>query len=169
MMGARIWTALTKPWLAPLMADVAVCRLVVGVCGTLGLANLAGLPIWTCPLNHFTGLPCPGCGMTRAVSALVIGHWSQAMHFHPFSPAYLVIGVLLGVAAVVPPNVRNALIAKVEWIEAHTALPALIVLFTIIFGLLRLAAVCSTGLASSESLLTAASQILPGSSIQSYP
>ena len=168
-MGRSIWKALTKPWLAPLMEDVTVCRLVVGTCGALGAANLVGLPVWTCVFHHFTGLPCPGCGMTRAVSALVRGQWSLAMRFHPFSPAYLIMGVLLAVAALGPHEVRKRLVAKVAWLEARTALPALIVLFTIIFGLLRLAAVCSTASAAPDSLITAASQFLPGTSNQPHP
>lgn len=37
-----------------------------------------------CALNHFTGLECPGCGTTRALSALVDGDLAAAFSFNQF-------------------------------------------------------------------------------------
>lgn len=37
-----------------------------------------------CALNHFTGLECPGCGTTRALSALVDGDLEAAFSFNQF-------------------------------------------------------------------------------------
>jgi uncharacterized protein DUF2752 len=49
-----------------------------------------------CFLHHFTGLPCPGCGMTRAFVALAAGDWSTAVAVQPFAffafPLFLVLG-----------------------------------------------------------------------------
>jgi len=39
-----------------------------------------------CALRRFTGLPCPGCGMTRAFAHLAKGEWSAAVRDHPLSP-----------------------------------------------------------------------------------
>jgi hypothetical protein len=41
--------------------------------------------IW-CPLRRFSGLPCPGCGMTRAFAHLAKGEWSAAIRDHPLAP-----------------------------------------------------------------------------------
>jgi hypothetical protein len=41
-----------------------------------------------CLFRRATGVPCPGCGLTRAFAALAKGHFSQAFAFHPF--AYLI-------------------------------------------------------------------------------
>ena len=142
-MGKRIWQALTKPWLAPLMADVVLCRIVVAVCAALGAAAALGITIWGCAFYALTGIPCPGCGMTRAVTALLCGQWSQAIAYHPLSPAYFAMGALLGAAAIAPATLRAGLIQRVRRLEERTALPALIVLCTIIFGLLRMGGACS--------------------------
>jgi hypothetical protein len=76
----------------------------------LALALLAGsllLPIlafdWVtspqalvlCPLRAVTGIPCPSCGLTRALAHLERGHWSEAMKFHPFSPLILLLALAL--------------------------------------------------------------------------
>jgi len=36
-----------------------------------------------CPFKAVTGLPCPGCGMTRAFLHLADGDIAGAFHFHP--------------------------------------------------------------------------------------
>jgi hypothetical protein len=36
-----------------------------------------------CPTALFFGIPCPGCGLTRATLALLRGDFGVALHFHP--------------------------------------------------------------------------------------
>ena len=36
-----------------------------------------------CPFRFLTGIPCPGCGMTRAVWALIRLDFSAAFRYHP--------------------------------------------------------------------------------------
>lgn len=37
-----------------------------------------------CPTVVLTGFPCPGCGMTRAVFAVLRGNFALAWQLHPF-------------------------------------------------------------------------------------
>jgi hypothetical protein len=39
-----------------------------------------------CGFHWLTGLPCPLCGLTRAVLALAKGQWAAALHFNALSP-----------------------------------------------------------------------------------
>lgn len=36
-----------------------------------------------CPIKYFTGISCPGCGMTRAVLSAMHLDFSRALYFHP--------------------------------------------------------------------------------------
>lgn len=38
-----------------------------------------------CLFRRLTGIPCPGCGMTRAFAHLAKGEWAAAWANHPFS------------------------------------------------------------------------------------
>jgi hypothetical protein len=42
-----------------------------------------------CAFRRVTGIPCPGCGMTRAMAALARGQLVAALHLHPFAPLVL--------------------------------------------------------------------------------
>lgn len=66
-----------------------------------------------CFLRLATGLPCPGCGLSRGVAALARGELSRAVKYHPVAPLlaaeFAVIWVLWGgivLGAVDPPSVR---------------------------------------------------------------
>jgi len=47
-----------------------------------------------CPFRALTGLPCPGCGMTRAFCAIGHGDFASAIGFNPLAP-FVFAGALL--------------------------------------------------------------------------
>jgi hypothetical protein len=66
-----------------------------------GAAMLGAALVWpvlpvhppsVCPLRTTTGIPCPFCGMTRAVVAAVHGHLGASLRYNP-------AGILLVVVA----------------------------------------------------------------------
>lgn len=59
----------------------------LAVLGLLALDVLFG-----CPFKRIFGLPCPGCGLTRAWLCFLSGDWGQAIRYHPlFLPTPLFI------------------------------------------------------------------------------
>ncbi len=54
--------------------------------------RIAHLPS-ICLFYHLTGLPCPGCGLTRSFVCLGHGHWRESLHWHPLG--LVIYGVLL--------------------------------------------------------------------------
>jgi hypothetical protein len=49
--------------------------------GALGVAIASDFPL--CPVAGMLGVPCPGCGLTRATLALLRGDMRAALRFHP--------------------------------------------------------------------------------------
>lgn len=47
-----------------------------------------------CPIYQLTGLLCPGCGITRALAALVHGDLASAFHSNPLALLLLAFGLL---------------------------------------------------------------------------
>ena len=54
---------------------------------------------WNCPIKYLTGVPCPGCGLSRALAALLRLDFRTALRFHPM-------------VFVLPPVVLYALFGK---------------------------------------------------------
>lgn len=67
----------------------------------------SGLGVDLCPLHAFTGLPCPGCGMTRAFIALAAGELAVAVGANPFVVVAYPTFVALGALALLPPSMRS--------------------------------------------------------------
>jgi len=71
--------------------------------GSLGMLVLvshlppdgAGVPV--CLFQAMTGLPCPGCGLTRGLSSLIQGSPAAAFSYHPF--AFIVLPLFLMLAS----------------------------------------------------------------------
>lgn len=59
-----------------------------------GTHQQLGLP--PCTIYHLTGRPCPSCGLTTSVSAIVHGQLRLAWRANPVG--FLIVGIALGVA-----------------------------------------------------------------------
>jgi hypothetical protein len=71
-----------------------------------GLAMLGAAAVWpllpvhpplACPLRSLTGIPCPFCGMTRAVVAAVHGHVMTSLQFNPGGVLIVVLAIALAI------------------------------------------------------------------------
>jgi hypothetical protein len=68
-------------WAASGLAAIALWRTTITLEPERGLG--------ACLVRHLTGVPCPGCGMTRAMLFLARGDWRRAVLFHPLAPMVL--------------------------------------------------------------------------------
>lgn len=63
-----------------------------------------------CPLRAVTAIPCPSCGLTRALAHLERGHWSEALKFHPFSPLVFLLALALFILLILELVVHKSIL-----------------------------------------------------------
>jgi hypothetical protein len=82
---------LSKQLSSGALRTIETAVLVVGFASVPFLRTLPGVPL--CPVKWLTGQDCPTCGVTRALFALLHGHFAEAAALNPIS--FLVILVVL--------------------------------------------------------------------------
>ena len=137
----------TEPVLTSFLRSRRVAAFLAGI-AVLQLALVAfGVPGWPCPLLSSLGIPCPGCGLSRAVIELLRGDWRGAMELHAFSPVLLAAIVMILGTSLLPERHRLLLIARVERAERHTGLSVLLLVGLLLYWAFRWASAPETYLA----------------------
>ncbi len=127
-----------RPWLKPLLTPWTR-RAATGVFIASFFLPVTGLGVDLCPVHAATGLPCPGCGVTRALAMASQGDWLTASGAHPaifvLWPGLLV----LAVAGLLPSRVVTSAEAKLDVLEpAFSRAWAVFIAAFFGFGFLRL-------------------------------
>lgn len=84
-----------------------------------------------CMLRNTTGIPCPGCGLTRSVVAAVYGDWRGSFDYHRMGPlvvGFLMLQMLYRLAWIGIPKHR-APIHRVGRLLDWTLIPLMVLLF----------------------------------------
>ena len=126
----------------PVLAQLLERRATGWVIGAAALAHLVlmrfDLPAWQCTVRDAVGIPCPGCGLSRAITALLHGQWRDALTLHAFAPVILAGLVLVTGMALLPEAARRRGISAVARFEQRTGLTALLLLTLVGYWLTRL-------------------------------
>ena len=127
-----------KPFFAPLLQKRRIALILLCVASLQVVLISAGLRGWQCPIHSTLGIPCPGCGLTTAMSLLIKGDWQGAMHTHAFAPVFLFAFVLMGIVSILPENLHRKAVLQIAAIEKHTAFAAYILFGIIVYWIFRL-------------------------------
>jgi hypothetical protein len=127
---------------SPIMASVMRRRtealVITCAAAAQGLLVASGLPGWPCPVRHLLGIPCPGCGLSRAMAALLRGEWHTSLALHAFAPLFLLALALIGFSAMLPERPRRSLVYTIETIEHRTGITFLLLVCLMLYWLIRL-------------------------------
>jgi hypothetical protein len=110
----------------------------VGAAAAHGVAALVGVSLWECPVRHTLGIPCPGCGLSRATGTLLHGDWQTSLTYHAFAPLLLLSLLVIGVISLLPSARREQAIAGVKRLETHTGLVAIGLVGLMVYWAVRL-------------------------------
>lgn len=72
-----------------------------------GLGLLAITGYYKCPASYIFGIPCPVCGITRALTSAITGHISDAFYYHPLwpiAPLFLLFQLLINAEIIKIPK-----------------------------------------------------------------
>src|SRR5436190_15442311 len=103
---------LFRPILSTILRDRRLGSIICGAAVLQVLLTVLGVPGWTCPIFHTFGIPCPGCGMTRATVFLFRGDLKAAITLHAFAPIFLVALTVIAFSALGPRSQINRMIEK---------------------------------------------------------
>ncbi|CAN5356893.1 hypothetical protein BH09SUM1_BH09SUM1_27160 [soil metagenome] len=67
-----------------------------------------GVHLQTCSMRKMTGLPCPGCGLTRSVTSIFHGKAKAAWELNPFGYGFAAFFVAVAPLAFLPTRKLNA-------------------------------------------------------------
>lgn len=130
--------ALLQPILAPILKNRATC-VAITTAAMLQLSFVfAGLPGWRSPIHALLGIPDPGCGLSRAIVALLRGDLQTSLTFHAFAPLFVIALTLIALAAVLPHAARERIAMWIETLERRTGLTAFLLIGLVIYWLARL-------------------------------
>lgn len=94
-----------------------------------------------CPFRLLTGLPCPGCGLTRSWIYLMHGQWGEGFAVNPFG-AVALAAVLTLISGVVLAHARGRRLLSVETLMSHAAVKV-VAGGWVVFGVARAVAVAT--------------------------
>ena len=126
----------------PDLADKALdYTLAVGALAVLGISlyftpgTLPGFEV--CSFKRMTGLPCPGCGLTRAFCSISHGQIGQAWSFNPFAFLFYALAVYFVLRPWVKKHYPQA---EVRFVKSRwsTIMPLALLGGMLVFGVLRM-------------------------------
>jgi hypothetical protein len=128
-----------RPWGASeVVARPRLALPLVAVAAAQVAASAAGIG-WACPLHALTGVPCPGCGLSRASVALLRGEWGESLRLHALAPIFLLVVLARAVVVVLPARMRERAARLAQRLESRRAIPLAALSVLIGYWLLRLA------------------------------
>jgi len=76
----------------------------------------AGFGVEVCPFHAALGLPCPGCGLTRSITALAALDVGASLRWHPFGPLVFLLALALVAVACIGARRRSRV---ASWLVAR--------------------------------------------------
>lgn len=124
--------------LASLLRDRRVALGVMAVTAVQVAGIASGGGGWPCPLKSALGIPCPGCGLTRATVSLLRGDFAASFSLHAFAPVLLLSLAALAFAGLLPAARRETFASLVARFERRTKASSVLFAALLLYWSVRL-------------------------------
>src|ERR1043166_1711720 len=131
-------TALFPTVLSPILHDRRLSSVSSAAAALQVLLTFLHFPGWPCPLLSAVGIPCPGCGLSRATLFLIHGEWKESLVMHAFAPLLVFSLVLIAFSAIAPKAVVERMANHTEAVERYSGLTTFLLVGLIVYWLARL-------------------------------
>lgn len=128
----------TFPAVIPALRDRRFAIVILATAALFLSLFAAGIPFWPCPFLHITGIPCPGCGLTRAIYFLLHGDVRASLTYHAYAPVFLLGLIIVASAGLLPENARQRWLDKLIAIEQRSGIIQILLVGLIVYWLARL-------------------------------
>lgn len=98
-----------------------------------------------CPFRLATGIPCPGCGLTRSFCAIAKGHVERGLEFHWLGPVVFAVFAVYWVRGVVLLAGGFGVVERFDRTVGRWGLARLLLAALMVVWLVRLAVLGCTG------------------------
>jgi hypothetical protein len=92
-----------------------------------------------CLFKNFSGLPCPGCGLTHSFCAIGKGNLEEAFRFNLLGPVAFFLALLVWLRSALVLTGRTGPVALMDRAASRLRLIPTLALAFILFGLARIA------------------------------
>ena len=127
-----------KPVLASVLQSRWLCLIILGVVLLQVFRVVLELPAAGCFFQDVTGLPCPGCGLSRSLVLFVSGDVVAAMRQHALILPLVMLGGLVVVGAVSFGDWRIRFLKGLAAFERRSGLAVLVGAGLALYGCARL-------------------------------
>ena len=132
------WSWFFTPVLARLLQPRWQAWVVLAAAGLISGGSFLGWPVWVCPFHALTGVPCPGCGLSRAVTLLLQGKGEESLQVHAFAPVFLAGLVLIGGVSLLPERAYRQAVGWIGRFERRTGCSTILLILLIMYWVIRL-------------------------------
>ena len=126
-------------WLAGWLRSRKLMWLILVALYVIAQPPEKGLGVDLCTMHRTTGLPCPGCGMTRSGANIVRGNFVRAFQYHPLGFVLIPTLFFLTAMSLMPAPIRDLVAQRFERRKKIFRAIELVVLIAFVaFGVIRI-------------------------------
>ena len=136
--AVRVVRAVRQPLFASMLRSRLFVAISTGIAAGQLTMSAAHVAAWPCPMLHLTGIPCPGCGLTRSTLLVLHGDLGNALRLHAFGPVLLVALLLMAVSLILPDAARRRFIDGLERYDARFGITGMLLAALMVYWVARL-------------------------------